>query len=71
MRFLLQQCSRLGAEFVVWFFSMDYDAFWNRVKASGMDELFMIWKDTGMIDEAGNEREALRVWDRWFGLPRM
>jgi len=70
VRFLLEQCNRLNTRFVVWFFVRDYDDFWTRVKPSGVDELFMIWKDTGLLDERGNEREAMKVWDRWLGLPR-
>jgi hypothetical protein len=43
MHFLLEQGNRLDAEFVVWFFCMDYDDFWSRVKATDIGELFMIW----------------------------
>ena len=68
VRFFLEQCGRLNARFVVWFFVRDYDDFWIRVRQSGGDELFMVWKDTGLLDERGNEREAMKVWER-FAMP--
>ncbi|UCB46641.1 MAG: hypothetical protein JSV25_04265 [Spirochaetota bacterium] len=68
MSFLLEQSSRLDAEFAVWFFSRDYDDFWSRVRAMGMDELFMLWKDTGLFDEDGKERKSLEIWDHWLRL---
>jgi|GEM_PF-6505553 len=29
-------------------------------------ELFMAWRDCGLIDEKGRERSALKVWNQWL-----
>jgi hypothetical protein len=29
-------------------------------------ELFMAWRDCGLIDEKGRERPALKIWDQWL-----
>jgi hypothetical protein len=30
-----------------------------------------IWKDSGLVDERGREREGLREWDRWLEKPKI
>ncbi|RIL07155.1 MAG: hypothetical protein DCC71_04060 [Proteobacteria bacterium] len=70
VRWLLQEVQALNGEFVVWFVPRDYDAFWKRLEKMGMSEVFKTWQDTGLVDEAGNQRGALAVWDSWLALPR-
>jgi hypothetical protein len=32
-------------------------------------ELFMAWRDCGLLDEKGKARTAYRVWREYFDLP--
>lgn len=68
VRFLFDKANELQAEFVIWFVSRDYDLAWERVKA-GVDEIFKLWRDTGLLDGDGNVRPSLQIWDEWLGLP--
>lgn len=68
-RFLLAEADRLDAEFVAWFFPRDYDAAVNALEEAGVDELFKIWVDAGLVDESGKARESLHAWDAWLALP--
>jgi len=69
VQFLLEEAEALDARFVVWFCSRDYDAIWDVMEDLGSDELFKMWKDTGLLDEKGNPRTGLQVWDDWLVLP--
>lgn len=71
VKFLLEECNRLHAEFVIWFVSRDYDGGWEKLEAMRFDELFKMWKDTGLLDGDGNVREGLLVWDSWLALPQV
>jgi len=51
--------------FVVSFVHRDYDALWEKIQGSA-PELFMAWRDCGLLDEKGAERPACAVWNRWF-----
>jgi hypothetical protein len=53
---------------VVLFVHQDYDALWEKIKASA-PELFMAWRDCGLLDEMGRERPSYQVWREYFGLP--
>ena len=68
VRFLFDKANELQAEFIVWFVSRDYDLAWERVGA-GVDEIFKLWRDTGLLDGDGNGRPSLQIWDEWLGLP--
>ena len=54
--------------FVVSFIHRDYDALWEKIKGSS-PELFMAWRDCGLVDESGKPRPAYRVWRRHFERP--
>lgn len=69
VHFLLHQSSKLNARFVVWFVSRDFDALWEKLAPLGIDEIFKLFRDMGLFDEAGTAREALRIWDQWLALP--
>jgi hypothetical protein len=66
MSYLLDFCTERRAKFVVWFCAYDYDAMINTFNALGQNQdLFMLWKDTGLRDEWGTDRPALQVWEEW------
>ncbi|XZE53578.1 hypothetical protein SH139x_005333 [Planctomycetaceae bacterium SH139] len=54
-------------EFVISFVHQDYDALWDKIKANA-PELFMAWRDCGLLDESGRERPAYSVWKEYFDL---
>ena len=54
--------------FVISFVHQDYDALWDKIK-SNAPELFMAWRDCGLLDESGKARPAYRVWKNYFDLP--
>jgi hypothetical protein len=55
-------------EFVISFVHQDYDALWNKIKFFA-PELFIAWRDCGLLDEKGNARPAYQVWKNYFELP--
>jgi uncharacterized protein (TIGR03067 family) len=67
-RTLLGLAHKRDFAFVVSFVHQDYDALWGRIKASS-PELFVAWKDCGLLDEKGKARPAYRVWKDYFDLP--
>lgn len=68
LQFLFNKSNNLDAKFVMWFCPVDYDKLWERIKGT-TDEGMKFWRDTGLIDEKGEAREALHVWDAWLSLP--
>jgi hypothetical protein len=67
---LLDRANRDHYLFVVAFLYRDYDALWERIKATA-PEAFIVWKDCGLIDEKGSERPAYGVWKRYFSMKRV
>lgn len=65
VRALLDLAERRRFVFVVLFIHRDYDALWDKIKA-GAPELFMAWRDCGLLDEQGNARPAYAVWRDFF-----
>ncbi|MFQ6089714.1 MAG: hypothetical protein ACE5K0_12555, partial [Candidatus Methanofastidiosia archaeon] len=70
VQFLLSESNRLNAEFVIWFVSRDYDFGWIRLEEVGLDELFKLWRDTGLLDGEGKSRKSFKIWNAWLGLPK-
>jgi hypothetical protein len=70
VRLLLRSASRQHARFVVWFFPQDVDAFWKSLRNPLAKSFVKIWRDCGLVDGAGREREGLNEWDRWLRQPR-
>jgi hypothetical protein len=56
---LLEQAQQRQMIFVINFVLRDYDALWEKI---GGGDLAAVWRDTGLYDEDGTERAALRVW---------
>jgi hypothetical protein len=67
-RRLLALAQQRQFEFVISFVHQDYDALWDKIKLFA-PELFIAWRDCGLVDEAGNTRPAYQVWTDYFELP--
>jgi hypothetical protein len=65
---LLSEADALGAEFVIWFFTVDFDNLWEGLL--GRDPVARIWRDTGLWDETLAPRPALDTWQAWLGRAR-
>lgn len=69
---LLSEAEDLDAVFVNWFFTRDFDDFWESDFQYMADApTFRIWRDTGLYDGVGNTREGLEVWREWLGKRRI
>ncbi len=67
---LLRELNQFNAEFIIWFLPRDHDLLNDRIFPKGTtDPVFLIWRDTGLLDEAGLPRLALEYWNHWLGLP--
>jgi hypothetical protein len=66
---LFNQMAGIDCKFITWFVIRDYDQLWLSMEEQGVDEIFKSWRDTGLIDEEGNPRLALKYWDKWLSLP--
>lgn len=62
---LLGLAQKRDFEFVISFVHQDYDALWEKIK-SFSPELFMAWRDCGLLDEEGKERPAYSIWKDYF-----
>jgi hypothetical protein len=67
-RKLLELAQQRNFVFVVSFIHQDYDALWEKIKGNS-PELFMAWRDCGLIDQDGKPRPAYAVWKSFFDLP--
>lgn len=67
-RALLGLAQKHHFEFVVSFVHQDYDALWERIKDTS-PELFIAWRDCGLVDERGRVRPAYRIWKQYLDLP--
>jgi hypothetical protein len=67
-RTLLTLAERKRFQFVVLFIHQDYDRLWDTIKATA-PELFMAWRDCGLLDERGDARPSYGVWREYFGRP--
>jgi hypothetical protein len=56
--------------FVVAFIHQDYDALWEKIKGSS-PELFIAWRDCGLLDQSANPRPAYHLWKSHFDLPHL
>ena len=61
IRTLLELAERRRFQFVVLFIHQDYDPLWDAIKGTA-PELFMAWRDCGLLDERGHARPAYAVW---------
>lgn len=70
VRWLMPRLNVMGAEFVIWFVSRDYDLALDRVASEGFEipDLFFVWRDNGLLDGDGFSRPSLGVWNAWLSL---
>jgi len=54
-------------KFIIWWAHRDYDQLWETFDESVKD-LGKIWRDTGLLDEDGNERPAFNLWTELLAL---
>jgi hypothetical protein len=60
---LLAEADRLSALFVTWFFTRDYDDFWEaELRHLPAASLLRLWRDTGLYAGDGRARPALASW---------
>jgi hypothetical protein len=69
VRRLLCCADRQQARFVVWFFPQDVDAFWKELTNPLMKWFVKIWRDSGLVDGSGRERQGMKEWDLWLKRP--
>jgi hypothetical protein len=55
--------------FVTYWAARDFDELWKTFPEAVKD-LGALWRDTGLIDEAGRPRPAYKTWKGWFSKPR-
>ena len=67
-RKLLGLAQQRNFAFVISFVHQDYDALWEKIKDHS-PELFIAWRDCGLLDEKGKARPAYDVWKDFFDLP--
>lgn len=66
VEYLFETCETLDAEFITWFVLADYDATWNYLGDLGMNPIYKLWIETGLIDEELQEKQAMDTWDDWL-----
>jgi hypothetical protein len=64
---VLNACNKRNALFVINFVIRDYDQLWEEMGEP--DDIGIAWRDTGLIDGQGQEREALSVWRGFLDRP--
>lgn len=58
---LMTNAQDKGYEFVIWWAHRDYDTLWETFPDEVKD-IGKLWRDTGLLDEAGKERVAHQTW---------
>jgi hypothetical protein len=70
VNYLFKFCQANKAKFIIWFCAYDYDDAINTFSALGLtQDLFYLWKDTGLFNEKLEARPAYQVWEAWRKLP--
>jgi len=67
LKVLLQNAFVNDYLFVTWYAHRDYDALWEQFPAS-IKDIGQLWRDTGLLDEAGNKRPSYTLWKQIFNL---
>lgn len=66
IKLLLKKADEFEFKFVINFVLRDYDRIWEML---GKPDLAAVWRDTGLYDEDGKERQALQTWRTALALP--
>jgi hypothetical protein len=70
LRWLLDDCAKLNAKFVVWMIPRDFDMLYDKFLKHTPLDFFRIVKDTGLLDGAGKPRKSFETWQSWLKAPR-
>jgi hypothetical protein len=71
VEWMLSECLRRDTEFVCWFFTRDFDNFWETdLQYDERAWLARLWKDTGLYDGDGDARPALSSWRKVLAYMR-
>jgi hypothetical protein len=62
---LLTNAQEQDYEFIIWWAHRDYDALWETFPEE-LQDLGKLWRDTGLLDENGNERLSYNTWSTIF-----
>ncbi len=73
---LLNTANMDGYLFVIAFLYRDYDALFGKIaqeleKRNLTADIFLVWRDCGMVDENGAERPSLGIWRSYLSLPKL
>ena len=64
---ITQLCQDKKAKMLIWFCHKDYDAAIETIQDLGLyQDLFLLWRDTGFIDQNGNARPSFYTWKSWL-----
>ncbi len=70
VNYLFDFCQKKHSKFIIWFCAYDYDAAVNTFNVIGYtQDIVLLWKDTGFIDENLVKRSSYSVWKQWLKLP--
>jgi hypothetical protein len=68
---LLADAERLDAAFVCWFFTRDFDAWWDaELEDLPNASLIRLWRDTGLLRGDGSPRPGRDAWRSVLARPR-
>ncbi len=71
LEMICQLCNKNKATLLIWFCHKDYDAGNIYLRSHGLYmDLFGLWEDTGLLNEAGKERPAYQSWLQWINKQR-
>ncbi|WP_298791387.1 hypothetical protein [uncultured Allomuricauda sp.] len=65
---LMNQLNALNAEFALWFVYRDYDLLYENTPSP--PDILRVWRDNGLLDGEGNERQSYQLWKEWLQLPK-
>jgi len=65
LEILLANAQKENYEFVIWWAYKDFDSLWQTFPDEVKD-VGKLWRDTGLIDENGNERKGYLTWRKAF-----
>jgi hypothetical protein len=69
VKVLLSRAEAQHYLFVTYWAARDFDELWKTFPEAVKD-LGALWRDTGLVDEAGQPRPAYETWRSWFTKPR-
>ncbi|WP_298898828.1 glycosyl hydrolase 53 family protein [uncultured Psychroserpens sp.] len=62
---LFENAQEHNYEFIIWWTHRDYDALWETFPVELLD-VGQLWRDTGLLDESGNERLSKTTWSHFL-----